>query len=1391
MHAQDTECTHHVDEQPVTACHNTMAATTELVEPRCCMTDGCKIPEQPMLFSDVPQSQSLCTNAHTVDHVVEMCFVDTCDYWSRFSTYCALKSKNPQLCATIVMSRHQRQKLAHVLHGFTNVSHAYQLANNSIEVWHNAAHTTVSGFNAKALSCGYKSDMFVFNAMFDGCKARVMIDTGATNTFVNKQWLHSNNIQTTTSATIPQVRVANDQYTSIDGMVTGMLKIANCKIPDVQLMSMAMMPEIDILLGADYLKSLCAVLNYETKSFTLKVHNKVYYFDDDILHNADYKPEVKPPLRTKSQLKRFLAKGAQISVIWLKPTELPTANAVDLQQATDQTDTVRLTGKQILDQTPEVQQLPKGIRDALYKHAALFEALTPGTADKYVYEHEAIPTKPHAPCFKPLYRMTPKEKQELEEQIKIFLANGWIRPSNSPYGAPVLFAQKGDGKLRLCVDYRMLNKVTIPNRYPLPHIQDLFDMMKGATHFSSLDLLTGYHQIVLQPSDVPKTAFRTHLGSFEVLVLWEGLTNAPSVFQSIMYSILRPYIGKFVALYIDDILIFSKSQREHEQHIDMVLQALEDNHMKLKLAKCHWAQKQVKFLGHILNGDGLMPDPKKVEAVKDWPIPAKLKDLQSFLGYTNFLRRYVHMYADVAGPLYAINNDATWTKNWSEEQTQAFHNLKLAIMNTSMVWHPDPERSFTLFVDASCKGCGAVLMQNVAQDGAPPDLKPVAYFSQQFTNGEKKMLPQDQEFYGLVYAMEHFREYLEGIHFVIKTDNSPLLALTKDKALGRKKTNFLDKLSRFDFTIEHIAGKDNIIADFLSRNPDWGDPDESLVQFPLISPYAAPVTRRGVTTSADNPMVWEKITAKIPAPVPLKSIQEVYEPDADPIDVSQLPVAPDDECTHGFILPLISEIIQGYALDEHFRNVRYTKLYIKSKTGLWLLADDNKLPVYRKPVYNHRIVVPDALNLRQRILHFCHVSPYAGHRSVLGTKEQVAKDFYWPDWSVDVAKFVNTCASCQKMKFRAKVAPGLLKPLPIPCRRWGDISMDFITDLPKSGKRQFDTILVVVDRLSKMSHFIPTHKTATGEKVARLLHDNVIKLHGLPHSVVSDRDPRFTGTFLTELYKIWGVDQCLSTAYRPQTDGQTERTNRTLQEYLRAYVSPSGKDWAHILAMAEYAYNDNYHTAIGCTPFFLNFGEHPRSPLTMSIRQHSLHMSAGKFANYMQSNVKTAKQLLEKAQHRMKQQYDKHHTHAHLAVGMKVLLSTENLRLSGCSKFWPRYIGPFTVSREINSHAYEISGLPSHWNIHPVFHISLLKEYRYDGSFQPAVLPAANTDTTYTLDGIYGHRCTRRGKKKVLQYLCGYNDCKPESRTWHYENELKHINAEMLNAYKLVAFEAT
>ena len=240
-----------------------------------------------------------------------------------------------------------------------------------------------------------------------------------------------------------------------------------------------------------------------------------------------------------------------------------------------------------------------------------------------------------------MYRLSPAENAEVRRQVSDGLRRGIIEPSASPYGTPVLFVRKKDGSLRMCVDYRALNKITVKNKYPLPRIDDLLDQLHGASVFSSLDLQSGYHQIRIKDEDVPKTAFRTPLGHYQFRVLSFGLTNAPATFQAVMNSIFRKHIGKFVLVYLDDILIFSKSPQEHAQHLRMVLDILGQHKLYAKMPKCEFNKPELQFLGHIVGRQGIRMDPSKTAVIAEWPLPKDAHELRSFLGLATYLRKCV------------------------------------------------------------------------------------------------------------------------------------------------------------------------------------------------------------------------------------------------------------------------------------------------------------------------------------------------------------------------------------------------------------------------------------------------------------------------------------------------------------------------------------------------------------------------------------------------------------------------------------------------------------------------------------------------------------------------------------------------------------------------------
>ncbi|GJQ92409.1 putative reverse transcriptase domain-containing protein [Tanacetum coccineum] len=314
-----------------------------------------------------------------------------------------------------------------------------------------------------------------------------------------------------------------------------------------------------------------------------------------------------------------------------------------------------------------------------------------------------------SPVVKSPYRLAPSEMLELSNQLKELQEKGFIRPSHSPWGAPVLFVKKKDGAMRMCIDYRELNKLTIKNRYPLPIIDDLFDQLQGACCFSKIDLRLGYHQLRVREEDIPKTAFRTRYGHFEFTVMPFGLTNAPAIFMDLMNRVCKPYLDKFVIVFIDDILIYSKSEEEHEVHLKTILDLLKKEKLYAKFSKCEFWLKEVQFLGHVVNRDGIHVDPSKVESVKNWKTPESSTKIRSFLGLAGYYRRFIENFSKIAKPLTLLTQKNK-TYVWGDEQDEAFRILKEKLCNALVLALPDRPNDFVVYCDASKQDFGCVLM---------------------------------------------------------------------------------------------------------------------------------------------------------------------------------------------------------------------------------------------------------------------------------------------------------------------------------------------------------------------------------------------------------------------------------------------------------------------------------------------------------------------------------------------------------------------------------------------------------------------------------------------------------------------------------------------------------
>jgi hypothetical protein len=905
---------------------------------------------------------------------------------------------------------------------------------------------------------------------------------------------------------------------------------------------------IDLILGDSWLLNHHAVLAYKTQTcelrkgsrqFTLHGINSIRSINDCALQtDLDSQPFV----LTALQCKRGLRKGSlhPIAIGVLKP-------ALDDAQLNKQ---------------------PECVRELLQKYSDVFQPVPTGLPPDRGIEH-LIPLVPGAtPQFKSMYRLSPSELEEAKRQVADYLARGWIEPSTSPWGAPILFVKKKTGSLRMCIDYRALNKLTVKNRYPLPRIDDLLDKLAGAKYFSAIDLTTAYHQVRINDEDVPKTAFRTPMGHFQFRVITFGFTNAPSTFQRVMNHVFAPYLDHFVLVYLDDIMVFSKTLEEHLHHLELVLQALQKHKLYANLGKSHFCRLETAYLGHIISHEGTKPDPSKTAAVTQWPVPKDTHQLKQFLGLAQYFAKYIRAYGPMAAPLYALlKKNVPW--QWGDNQAKAFALIKEAMTSPPLLQLPDWTKSFTLVCDASVHGVGSVLLQ---------DDKPIAFRSRKFTPAEYNYSTGDQELLAVIDALQFFRCYVEGISFVLVTDHKPNTYLQTKSMLSRKEARYLDFLQRFTFEWKHISGRQNV-ADPLSRVPT-----------------ICIVMTRSQTKAASTQFADATVSPTV------ETVPEVINVD---------PPTPMIEPVPTLSANILDRVRAATTADPWFQDPRNTVKY-RLRNGVFY--------------FDNRVTVPQQHDLIKSILALAHDAPGAGHFGVSKTLKSIKRSYWWPSMLKDVKHYVKHCPTCQHNKSYG-VQPGQLQYVELPDNKWDVITMDFITGLPTT-RRKHNMVFVVVDKLTKLTHIIPTVDTLDAPQFADLFFKEVWRLHGLPTKIISDRDKLFISDFWRRLCSLLHIHPALSSSYHPQTDGQTERVNRVIEEVLRAYVSRDLSDWDLHLPAVEFAINDSCHEVTKSTPFYLTYGIHPRTPLT-----YHLQTGGGKRTSKKDEGSEFAAHMMERVKH--------------------------------------------------------------------------------------------------------------------------------------------------------------
>nr|ABC94893.1 polyprotein [Oryza australiensis] len=920
-----------------------------------------------------------------------------------------------------------------------------------------------------------------------------------------------------------------------------------------------------------------------------------------------------------------------------------------------------------------------------------------------------------APISKRPYRMPANELEELKKQIRELQEKGFVRPSSSPWGAPVLFVKKKDGSMRMCVDYRSLNEVTIKNKYPLPRIDDLFDQLKGAQVFSKIDLRSGYHQLKIRAGDIPKTAFSTRYGLYEFTVMSFGLTNAPAYFMNLMNKVFMEYLDKFVVVFIDDILIYSKNDEEHAEHLRLVLEKLREHRLYAKFSKCEFWLKEVAFLGHVVSAGGVAVDPAKVEAVMEWKAPKSVTEVRSFLGLAGYYRRFIEGFSTVARPMTQLLKKEKKFE-WNEKCQKAFDQLKEKLTTAPILTLPDNRKDFVMYCDASRQGLGGVLMQ---------DGKVVAYASRQLRPHEENYPTHDLELAAVVHALKIWRHYLIGNHCDVYTDHKSLKYFFTQPDLNLRQRRWLELIKDYDLGIHYHPGKANVVADALSRK--------------------AQCNHMGLGNMASE---LQEEMAKL-------NLHLIPHGEVNSLEVRPLLRTQIEEAQRG------NEETQE--IKERMAAGRAQEFSVDDKGILW---------------YKKRICVPERGGLRELILKEAHESAYSLHPGSTKMYQDLKGEYWWPNMKRDVAEYVAVCDVCQRVKAEHQRPAGLLQPLKIPEWKWDEIGMDFIVGLPKTATG-YDSIWVIVDRLTKTARFITVKTNYNSAKLAELYMSRIVCLHGVPKRIISDRGTQFTSHFWSKVHEALGSHLAFSTAYHPQTDGQTERTNQVLEDMLRACALDFTKDWEKCLPYAEFSYNNSYQASLKMSPNEALFGRRCRTPLMWSETGERAVFGPD-IIKEAEEKVRLIRDRLQAAQSRQKSYADTRRRELEFKEGDYVYLKvsplrgTQRFKVKG--KLAPRYVGPFLISARRGEVAYQLE-LPEHLSdVHPVFHVSQLKKcLRVPEEQAPLEAIHVHSDLTYPEHPIKildeAEKKTRT--KSWRMYKVQWSNHTEEEATWESEEFLR------------------
>ena len=903
------------------------------------------------------------------------------------------------------------------------------------------------------------------------------------------------------------------------------------------------------------------------------------------------------------------------------------------------------------------------------------------------------------PKYTKPYRLPHSQKQELQKQVQKMLDDDIIEPSVSPWNSPILVVPKkkdpitGLQKLRMVIDYRKLNEQIEDDKFPLPNITDIFDMVGGATYFSCIDLSQGYYQMELDSEGRPCTAFSTETGHYQMKRLPMGLKISPSIFSRMMSIAMSGLVASRCFVYLDDLIIFGRNLHQHNRNLMDVFERLREVNLKIHPGKCSFLRKEVLYLGHILSDKGILPDPEKSRVMRDFPKPKNADEVRRFVAFANYYRKFIPNFASIALPLNKLlKKDVDF--DFNNDCEKSFEIIKQILISPEILQFPDFEKEFILRTDASGFALGAVLSNH--------DDKPVAYGSKTLNPAERNYSTIEKELLAIVWAVKHYRPYLFGRHFKILTDHRPLVYLFSLKEPASRLIKFRLILEEYNFTVEYSPGKENCTADALSRIEVKSDELQNMYM--------------GVITRSTTKKIQEKTIDE--------EIKELLQPPVEGVRIAELKIVKDFdeefEKMQGEDIVMGPNKILAYITKKKFlilkmdndsttaRSPTYCDLLTRDVQMICRPLQIKRIDILKKQLIKLRDgrpikkslnetkaelekmlkgtgikirIIEDAKvvtnpEMRKLILNDYHLLPTSGHAGINRMIKNIRQTYYWTGLQQDVTEYVRQCVSCQ----RNKHIKGKTQPMEITTTAetsFEKIYMDLVGPLEETENGN-KYILTIQDELTKFMEAVPL-PNKEANTVAQGFVEKFILKYGMPMKIATDQGTEFINDVMKRTCAVLKIQQTKSTAYHHESIGALENSHKVLGTYLRSYVSPKHTDWDNWVPFYVFSYNTAIHTATGFSPFELVYGKTCKLPTNITQKNDPVY-NYEDYAIDLKYKLQTAHretraELLKKKEER-KEQYDERKKVKTIEYkpGSLVMLDNQNRK-----KLDPLYTGPYEV----------------------------------------------------------------------------------------------------------------